>query len=244
MSIVLAIAIVLVTSTSALAAADLAKRVFAMEAAWASVHAYTARFVRQERIDDTLRPREEAELKFQRPGRLYLRWTDGEPKGREILYVPGRDDDKLLVREPGLVSGLFTLVLAPDSPRVLRESRHPVTDIGIGRLVERITGDVRKGLRAGELVLTDHGEAKERAGVSRIEISVAAGASGHYYAPRVLVDIDRMSALPVGLAAFDGDGRIVGRYEYHEVRLNVALGDIDFDAANPRYEFPRRRLSL
>jgi hypothetical protein len=103
---------------------------------------------------------------------------------------------------------------------------------------------VQRGLRASELVLTDHGEPGERAGVHRIEIAVAEGASGTYYAPRVLVDVDRASALPVGLVAFDRDGQMVGRYEYHDVRLNVALGDIDFDAANPKYEFPRRRLSL
>src|SRR5437899_11361393 len=41
---------------------------FGMEAAYARVEGYTARFVRQEVVDGALRPREEAILKFRRPG--------------------------------------------------------------------------------------------------------------------------------------------------------------------------------
>ena len=99
---------------------DLASLLFGMEAAYARVQSYTARFVRQEVVNGSLRPREEALLKFQ---------------GREILFVPGGNDNRMLVREPGFFTGLATIVMAPDSPRVLRESRHPVTDIGIGQLI-------------------------------------------------------------------------------------------------------------
>lgn len=107
------------------AAADLPALLLAMETAYAGVTDYTARFSRQEWVGGALRPREEAFLKFQRPGRVYLRWTAGLPKGREILYVPGRDADRILVHQPGALSGFFTLVMAPDHPRVLKESRAP-----------------------------------------------------------------------------------------------------------------------
>src|SRR2546425_12260017 len=75
-----------------------------MEAAYARVQSYTARFVRQEVVDGTRRPREEALLKFQRPGRIYLRWTAGRPAGGEILFVPGQQRERRLERGPGRVS--------------------------------------------------------------------------------------------------------------------------------------------
>src|SRR5262245_35501763 len=106
---------------------------------YAAVETYRARVIRQERVAGVLRPREEALLKFQKPGRLYLRWTDGPPKHREILYVPGRYGGNMLVHEPGGVSGFFTVQMAPDESRVRAESRHPITDIGVARLVEMIT---------------------------------------------------------------------------------------------------------
>jgi hypothetical protein len=102
------------------AAAEIPPMLQGMAAAYARIQAYTARFIREERVAGALRPREEALLKFQRPGRLYLKWIGGPPKGREILFVEGRDDDKILVHEPGPFSGLFTVLMAPHSPWVGR----------------------------------------------------------------------------------------------------------------------------
>ena len=130
--------LVLALRSPAAAGEDPAPLLFGLETAYARVQSYTARFVRQEVVGGALRPREEALLKFQRPGLMYLRWIAGPPEGREILFVPGRNDNRMLVREPGLLSSLVTVAMAPDSPRVLRESRHPVTDVGIGRLIELI----------------------------------------------------------------------------------------------------------
>jgi uncharacterized protein DUF1571 len=219
--------------------------ILGMEAAYASVDGYTTLFARQERIGDRLRPREEALLKFQRPGRLYLRWISGAPKGREILYLPGENDGKLLVHEPGVVSGRFTLLLAPDSARVLAESRHPVTDIGIGKVVERVVAEVTRGLRKRELRLSDAGEsAGSGRRVRRVEIVPLAFATGEYYAHRTIVEIDLRSGLPVALTALDAADRLVAWYGYDQVQLDAELRPLDFDPDNPEYRFPRWRLPL
>src|SRR5207247_5339865 len=149
------------------AADDPAQLLFAMETAYARVGSYTARFVRQEVVDGALRAREEAFLKFQRPRLIYLRWVAGPPAGRQILFVPGRNDDRMLVREPGFFTGLATIVMAPDSARVLRESRHPVTDIGIGQLIELILDNVRAARAAGELTVRDGGTVLGADGLER-----------------------------------------------------------------------------
>jgi hypothetical protein len=136
------IAALLVLGPAAPAAGeDPAALLLGMAAAYARVERYTALFVRQEVVGGVARPREEALLKWERPGLMYLRWTAGPPVGREILFVPGRNDDRMLVREPGLLRRFATIVMAPDSPRVLEESRHPVTDIGIGRLIDLVLAD-------------------------------------------------------------------------------------------------------
>jgi outer membrane lipoprotein-sorting protein len=215
------------------------------EAAYARVTGYTARFAKEERVGGVMRPREEAVLKFQRPGRLYLRWTAGPPRGREILYVPGANGDRLLVHEPGALSRAFTFLLAPDSPRILEESRHPVTDVGIGKVVGRVVTDVKRGLGRGELSLTDQGDDHEAGRrVRRIEMTADRQASERYYAHRVIVDIDADLGLPVAVTAFDVEDRLVGRYEYRDVRLDARLAAMDFDPDNPEYGFPRWRLPL
>src|SRR5205814_2052720 len=97
--------------------------------------------------------------------RLAFSFAAGPPVGREILFVPGRDDDRMLVREPGLLRRFATIVMAPDSPRVLEESRQPVTDIGIGRLIDLVLADTRRAARAGELTVRDHGMARGPGGL-------------------------------------------------------------------------------
>ncbi len=226
-------------------AADLPALLLGMEAAYARVADYTARFSRQEWIGGQLRPPEEALLKFQRPGRVYLRWTAGPPKGREILYVPGRDADRILVHQPGALSGFFTLVMAADSPRVLRESRHPVTDVGIGRLVELIVANVKRGLERGELTLVNHGVGQEAGRrVRRIEGVWPRDRAKGYYSYRAIAVIDAEWGLPVEVAIFDWDDRMVADYAYRDLRLNPGLSASDFDPANPDYSFPRWRLPL
>ena len=216
-----------------------------MEAAYARVERYTARFVRQEVVGGVPRPREEALLKWRRPGLMYLRWTAGPPVGREILFVPGRNGDRMLVREPGLLPRFATIVMAPDSPRVLEESRHPVTDIGIGRLIDLVLADTRRAARAGELTVRDHGMTRGPGGLERrLEVVFPGdrerGYAGHRLALTLAVD----SGLPVRAIVHDRDDDVVADYAYRDLGLDAELTAADFDAGNPAYGFPRWRWRL
>jgi len=236
--------LVLALRSPAVAGEDPASLLFGLETAYARVQSYTARFVRQEVVGGALRPREEALLKFQRPGLMYLRWIAGPPEGREILFVPGRNDNRMLVREPGLLSSLVTVAMAPDSPRVLRESRHPVTDVGIGRLIELIVDNARRAAAAGELTLKDHGIATGPEGSARrLEAGLPRDGQGRYYCYRLELAVATGSGLPVRATIYDWGERMVADYEYLDLKLNPVLTAGDFDAANPEYGFPRWRLS-
>ena len=215
----------------------------AMEPAYARVSAYTARFIRQELVGGHLRPREEALLKFQRPHRFYLRWIAGPPAGREMLH-PADAEGRVLVHEPGMLTRLFTAVIEPDSAHVLRESRHPVNHIGIGRLVMLILDNARRALREGQLDIMERGLSTADAGrpERRLELVFPRAPEAGYYAHRALVGIDMDTQLPVTATIFDARGRMIEDYAYRDVRLNPPLTALDFDPANPDYRFPRWRV--
>lgn len=242
-----ALAVVLVLGGVARPAAgeDPAALLLGMEAAYARVERYTARFVRQEVVDGARRHREEALLKWERPGLMYLRWTAGPPVGREILFVPGRDDGRMLVHEPGLLRRFATIVMPPDSPRVLEESRHPVTDIGIGRLIDLILDNTRRAAGAGELTVRDHGMARGSEGIERrLEAVFPRDSERGYAGHRLVLTLAADSGLPVRAIVHDRDDQVVADYAYRELRLNPSLTAADFDAANPAYGFPRWRWRL
>ena len=232
-----------VTSVAPSVAQDVPAHLSDMEAAYARVQSYTARFVRQEVVDGRLRPREEALLKFQRPGRIYLRWTAGRPAGREILFVPGQNGDRMLVREPGLLASLATIVMAPDSPRVLEESRHPVTDIGIGPLIGLILDNARRAA-AGDLVVRDLGASAGPEGPGRgVEMVLSTRADKGYYCRRLALVIGESSGLPVRAVVYDWTDRMVAEYAYLDLKLDPSLEARDFDPTNPGYAFPRWKIS-
>jgi hypothetical protein len=215
-----------------------------LAAAYASVQGYTARFERQEVVAGELRPREEILLKFRRPGLMYLKWVAGPPRGREILFVPGRDDGRMLVREPGLFTRFATIVMAPDSPRVLEESRHPVTDIGIGRLIDLIMDNARRAAARGELVVRDLGPGSEPDGpVRRLEAILPRDPARGYYCYRIELSVAEASGLPVRAVIHDWSDRVVAEYAYRRLRLDPPRDPADFDPANPSYGFPRWRVS-
>ncbi len=220
--------------------ADLIRR---MQVAYMSIEDYTAKFVRRERIGGKLRDPETIVLKYRKPGQIYMRWTQGKAAGREIIVVKGRDDDRALIHELGW-KAWFTIVIAPDSPLVLEESRHPITDVGLGRLIDLLaTGTQRSiahgGLAWKELPPADFpspGRANRR--VELISPRPVANCS----CQRAVVTIDVATELPTAAETFDGNYRLLGTYEYHDVSLNPGLTDRDFDPKNPDYKFSGWRI--
>jgi outer membrane lipoprotein-sorting protein len=211
----------------------------AMETAYAPITSFTARFVRQERIGGDLRPPEEVALKWQRPGRIHMRWIAGPPTGRQIIFVPGRDDDNVLIREPGILTRLVTVVTAPGSPDVMKQSRHPITDVGFGHLIELIGATVRRAAGRGELTLIEH---ERPSGGRTLEVRLPRDPRQGYYCYRAVVTIDDETRLPVAIAVYDWDDRLVERYEYRDLAIDPPLTAADFDPGNPAYGFPTWRV--
>ena len=224
---------------------SLAALVLGAAPAYARVDRYTAQFLRQEEVDGALRPREEVLVKFQRPGRLYMRWLAGPARGRQLLLVRGRDGDRALVYEPGVLSGRFTFVMEPDHRRALRESRYPITDVGLGPLIDRVVQNVQRAQREGVLTLVDHGYTTDRQ-ARRVEMRIeGADPRGQRFdAHRADLTIDVATGLIVGVTIFDWNDRMVGDYAYRQLRLDAPLTATDFDPQNPDYRFPRWRLPL
>lgn len=59
-------------------------------------------------------------------------------QGRKVLYVEGRNDNKMLVRNGGLRFGQVIVNISPTSDAASRESRYPITELGLGNVVNRL----------------------------------------------------------------------------------------------------------
>ena len=190
-----------------------------MPAAYADVNDYTAIFTRSEILRGKHRPEETISLKFREPLQVYMKWLSESGKDREAIFVKGRNGDKVLVHEPGWISGHFTVLLPPDGPTIMSRSRHPFNEIGIGRVIDLVISTFEKANQAGELDMRDLGIRREDGRSIRvIEGLLPKDTAKKYYCYRAIVSIDEVLKLPVAVKVYDWDDKLVEHYRYTNIR--------------------------
>ncbi|MEM7811299.1 MAG: DUF1571 domain-containing protein [Planctomycetota bacterium] len=218
----------------------------------AEVEGYSATLRRREAVEGSLRPAETVALKVrQAPFGVYMKWLDVSV-GRELLYVDGSHDGKMLVRPGGWRGRLLgTLKLDPHGDLAASDGRRPVTEIGLAKLGRRIADALHRDDAAAEVAIYTlrTAEADGRP-VYRLTIESASPAlSGPFRRTDVVIDADLL--LPVRVVNYDwptddttdeqalAAATLVEDYHYEDVDLAAPVSLAEFDAENPQY-----RLSL
>lgn len=115
------------------------------EAKLEKIAAYTATFVKQERIGDALSELQVIQLRLaHQPKRVSMKWEGGKDAGQRVIYVEGENDGDMLVRKlSGIEARLGVISLNPAGTMALKHSRHPVTKAGLLEMA-RITRKYRQ----------------------------------------------------------------------------------------------------
>ncbi len=198
---------------------------------------YTATFTRQERIGGTLSAEQVAEMKVRlNPVGIYVRFARPEGlAGMEVVYSGAFKDGKMRYRPAGVAGrkGFQKLDLA--DTKFLAANRHPVTEWGIGSIIDRVaTATAReKSLNNPVEVYTGEYLFANR-NVTRYEI-LCRRPHAFRYAARMLVYVDAETKLPVRFEAYDDPrpgttaGELIEAYSFTELRFNTGLGENSFD---------------
>jgi len=211
------------------------------------VEGYTATFYKQERLRGKLGPEQTLAMKVrERPFAVYFKFL-APVAGKEVVYAEGYRDNKIIAHSTG-VSRLLVprLSVPPNHPLALADSRHPVTEAGLGNLIDRLVGFRRKDANdpSASTILdrtTDH------AGKPCLRsIHLHEHKTPERPFARVEVLYDPESRVPVRISNYDwpepdhqGDLLLAERYTYENVNTHASLSNLDFDPANPAYAFHR-----
>ncbi len=104
---------------------------------------------RQERVNGNLLPAEDLIMSIRRsPQAARLTWSDGPHRGREVLYRADEPGGQMHVNMADSKFPMPRLALAPDSPMVMKNSRHPITSAGL----DPVIASLEQANRAGTLV--------------------------------------------------------------------------------------------
>lgn len=209
------------------------------------VQDYEAVFIKREWINNQL-VTQQMQIKLrERPFSVYLKYVQPYA-GREILYVAGRNQNKLLAHlgaGEGVRSLVGTVSLAVNSPDVMAENRHPITDIGMRKLVALVLEQWEFEAKYQESEVQYYPNAR----LGNVPCEVL---ENSHPRPRrqfkfqmTRLFIDKQSRLPIRVENYDFPRRagerppLVEEYTYTNVKVNVGLSDLDFDQKNARYSF-------
>ena len=193
----------------------------------AGVHAV---LTRQERIDGRLRPQETLDyLQRFHPHSLRTEWIGERNKGNRVIYVQGRNDDKVIAR-PGGLAGLFVkeLRLDLDDKLVLQGSRYPPDIAGYNRLVLRMHRAVRELRQRRDVVFRSTGRSTRYGQNRQLFEIVVPKLEPDDEVSRGIIEFDLDASLPVEVLFYDREGKLREDYQWDELELRYDLTDDDF----------------
>jgi hypothetical protein len=208
------------------------------------VAGYTAVFSKTEFVARRLIS-QTMDLKFrEQPFSVYVRGHSKRQPAREVIFVAGKNDDKLIFHEAGL-KALITVNLKPDDPRALAENRYPITEIGMAKMLDTVMAiwEREKDIAPAnvEVLLSGPGNlgSNEREEVQITHKERLEGLKFH----RTRVSFERGTGFPVLVEQYDWPEQageippLVEQYLYADIKTNPGLTDTDFDRDNSEYKF-------
>lgn len=199
---------------------------------------YTAVFVKKELINQAYITHTMDMKLRESPFGVYLRFQDPS-QGRQVLYSAGANNNQLLVQEPGLKGGLLgTIRLSPTAPLAMSENRHPITEIGISNMLNRIIQQWELEAGFGEVDVKYYPEAKLGSHPVRVIQTSHPIRRNQFKYHRTLLYLDAETLFPVRVEQFDWPAAPGGKpiqvelYMYSSVKTNVGLTERDFDQRN------------
>lgn len=177
-----------------------------------------------------------------RPFSVYMLYTN-QHRGREVLYVEGKNDGKLLAHDSGIASLVGTVALAPTGSQAMEESRYPVTRMGIVNLAQGVIDQWQSELVYKDVELKYYPQAKlGDVQCKVIETSHGSRKEGVKFQTTRLY-IERKTNLPVRVEQFGFPNRsgvrgpLIEEYTYSDIVPNQSMSDFDFDPQNQDYAF-------
>ena len=218
----------------------------------ANVADYTALFVKRFRMDGELRKMQYANVKIRNqktangkittPMAVYLKFLKpNSVKGREVIWVEGENNGKLIVHDTGL-RRLINIELDPNSYLAMRGQRHPITEIGIETLVIRMIETVERDRQFGECEVQFKDVTVSETACVMLEL-IHPVPREHFDFHCARMYFDKKLNMPIRYESWSwpakpGDEPVLEEeYTYLHTKVNVGLTSQDFSTGNPDYGF-------
>ncbi|MEO1992660.1 MAG: DUF1571 domain-containing protein [Pirellulales bacterium] len=218
------------------------------------VRDYSCRIVKQERIDGKLKPMEfmDAKVRHQilhngqivQRASLYLHFLGPEDLvDREILWVKGKNNGRMVVRRGGTRFEYLTLDLDPSGDTALQYSRYPVSESGILNMVTKLIDVGTSDLQYGECNVQIFENVKVDGRLCKCVQVIHPHRRDVFLFHIVRIFIPNDSPVPVRYEAYDWPDKhtaappLIEQYTFQNIQLNAGFSDAEFTRNYRDYKF-------
>ena len=220
-----------------------------------TVDDYTADIVSQVRVRRKLRPEQTMSCKIRHARTtgddqcgfsVYLRFKKPNA-GQEVIWVDGWNDNNLAAHAT-IMGSNRRVDLEPDSMFAMMNSLHPIMDIGFRNLLAKMLEKGSRDLEHDECEVTIKRNL-EIEGRKCVMLEVRHPIKRDYFEFHIArIYLDEELEIPIGYEGYlwpeleGGEPRLLEKYFYTNIKLNVGLTDSDFDPANEAYSYPATKV--
>lgn len=213
------------------------------------VRDYSCRLIKRERIDGKLQDFQFAKVKVRceerdgesvvTPFSVYMQYlAPKKMKDRRVLFIEGQNDGQVLVRKGGNLMKFLKVRIDPNGAQAKRESRSPITDVGFGRMIERLISrtedDMRRDPKGDNTKVSYFRDAKvnDRKCTHIKIVHPKRDDELDYHIASLYIDNELQ--VPIRLVSYlwpdedDGKPLLKEEFTYVGLKLNVGLTDSDF----------------
>ncbi len=212
---------------------------------------YTAKLQKQEMVGGELLDEQTMAIKCRHnPFSVYLVWLSGDA-GREVIYVDGTNNGKMIVHDGGWKSRIPAFSLPPDGTLAMHDTRYPVTTAGLLGVTRVMLGIHHEDLRLSNVASCELDEHQQFDGRPCYQFTMkytSATDSPTYRKSITLIDCEW--SVPLHTRHFEwspsttdlpeeelDEATLLESYSFTDIKLECNLTDHDFDRTNPEYRF-------
>lgn len=218
-----------------------------------SIRDYTATIISQVRISGKLQPEKRIQCKIRHaresetasvPFSVYLKMLKpAKINGQEVIWIDGQNEGRLIAHTTGMMN-VKRFLLDPRGIIAMKGNRYPIFDIGFKNLIKKMKGFGLRDRQHDECEITVTRDVLVDDRPCTL-IEIVHPIKRDYFTHHISkIYLDQGRDVLVGYEGFlwpekTGQApRLLERYFYVDLQINVGLADEDFSPDNPDYDFP------
>jgi hypothetical protein len=203
-----------------------------------NIRDYSCTFVKRERIDGQLGEPQYISMKIaHEPFSVYMYFK--QPfAGREVVYVAGQNENKLVALDVGVKRYLGKMNLDPEGALAMKGQRRPITQVGIRNLTAKLIKVFESETKFAECEVTTNVDTKINDRPTTLVQIIHPKPRQNFHAHVTRIFFDNELRIPIHYDAYSwpaaegGQPPLEESYTYQDLKINNGFTALDFDAIN------------